>query len=68
MNENKLSVKDILYIKDIFNWNYIAIKKYELYIDLCDCDEINKKLNELIQMHVDFCKSLIKVMEGCINK
>ena len=68
MRKEKLSTKDISYIKDMFNWNYTIIKKYELYLDLASNENITSKLEELIQMHKDFCQSLIGILKGELDK
>ena len=68
MRKEKLSTKDLAYIKDIFNWNDVIIKKYKLYLDLSKEDNIVNKLEELIDMHTEFCNTLITILEGEINK
>ena len=68
MRKEKLSTKDLAYIKDIFNWNDVIIQKYTLYLNLATEDDIVNKLNELIKMHQDFCKTLIIILKGETNK
>ena len=68
MRKEKLSTKDLAYIKDIFNWNDVIICKYKLYLDLSTEEIIINKLKELIEMHEEFCNTLISILEGEINK
>ena len=68
MRKKILSTKDLAYIKDMFNWNDVIICKYKLYLDLSTEEEITNKLNELITIHQEFCNTLIKILEGEINK
>ena len=30
---NEISTKDLQYIKDMFNWNFVAMKKFDDYIE-----------------------------------
>ena len=66
--ENMISTKDAAYIKDMFNWNFVAMKKFDNYIENVEDEEIVKKLNNLADMHFQNCNTLIKLLEGEINE
>lgn len=59
-----ISTKDSAYIKDMFNWNFVAMKKFDDYLDHVENEEIAKKLNSLADMHFKNCNILIKLLEG----
>lgn len=59
-----ISTKDSAYIKDMFNWNFVAMKKFDNYLDNVENASIAKKLNELAEMHFNNCNSLIELLEG----
>mgnify|MGYP001859494122 FL=1 len=63
-----ISTKDSAYIKDMFNWNFVAMKKFDNYIENVEDEEIVKKLNNLADMHFQNCNTLIKLLEGEINE
>lgn len=63
LSKDKLSTKDIAYIKDIFNWNIVTQNKYTLYLDLVQDKNIKDELKELITMHHEFCVTLVKILE-----
>ena len=68
MNNKYLSPKDVSYIKDIFDWNYLALNKYKFYNDLTLSENVHQKLNDLIDMHTDFCHLLINILKEVTNK
>ena len=63
-----ISTKDSAYIKDMFNWNFVAMKKFDNYIENVEDEEIVKKLNNLADMHFQNCNTLIILLEGEINE
>ena len=62
--ENMISTKDAAYIKDMFNWNFVPMKKFDDYLGNVENEDIAKKLDELAQMHFKNCNSLIELLEG----
>ena len=66
--QEMISTKDSAYIKDMFNWNFVAMKKFDNYIENVEDEEIVKKLNNLADMHFQNCNTLIKLLEGEINE
>ena len=63
-----ISTKESAYLKDRFNWNFVAMKKFDNYIENVEDEEIVKKLNNLADMHFQNCNTLIKLLEGEINE
>ncbi len=62
-----ISTKDIAYIKDMFNWNYILFKKYDDYLENIEDEEICKLTNELSNLHFNNCNELLNLLEGSDN-
>lgn len=66
--ETMISTKDSAYIKDMFNWNLVALKKYSDYLEYVEDEKIAKLLDELIKMHNKNCEDLIRILEeGGLN-
>lgn len=59
-----ISTKDSAYIKDMFNWNLVAMKKFSDYLEYVSDEKIADLLEELINMHSKNCKELIKILES----
>ena len=59
-----ISTKDIAYIKDMFNWNFVAMKKFEDYSVNVENEEIAKKLDTLIDMHFSNCNTIAQLLES----
>ena len=51
MNEvpNIISTKDLSYIKDMMNWEFVLVKKANHYEDLVNDKEIKEKLLEILE-------------------
>ncbi|MFA7120680.1 MAG: hypothetical protein WC277_04325 [Bacilli bacterium] len=60
---NMISTKDLLYIGDMFNWNMIAAKKFELFLNEIQDEECNKTINKLCNMHYQICADLTDLLE-----
>ncbi len=58
-----MSTKDLAYIKDVFNWNIIALKKYQEYQNYIQDTQIIKLLDKLIKEHQNNCDKLIMLLE-----
>ncbi|MDD2505421.1 MAG: spore coat protein [Bacilli bacterium] len=61
---NMISTKDLSYISDMFNWNIVAAKKYDYYLNQCEDEECVKLLNELSDLHHQICEDLLNLIEG----
>lgn len=58
-----ISTKDSAYIKDMFNWNLVAFKKFNDYIDYIEDEDIIKLVSNLVEMHIKNCTELIDILE-----
>ena len=43
---NIISTKDLSYLEDMLNWNFILIKKINNYIDMVKDDDVRKVLSK----------------------
>ena len=59
-----ISTKDSAYLKDMFNWNFVAMKKFDDYIENIENEEIVKKLDELADMHLKNCSNIVNILES----
>lgn len=59
-----ISTKDSAYLKDMFNWNLVAFKKFNDYLDFLEDEEIIKLVNGLIELHYKNCEEIIEILEG----
>lgn len=59
-----ISTKDSAYIKDMFNWNYVAYKKFDSYLENIQDEEISKLVENLVDMHFKNCNNIIKLLES----
>lgn len=62
-----ISTKDCSYIKDMFNWNLVALKKFTDYQDFVQDEEVIKLLDNLVKMHEKNCNNLIEMLESEAN-
>lgn len=59
-----ISTKDLSYISDAFNWNFIMAKKCNNYIDLACDEEVKDAIKGCFKLHKDICNKLIDIIEG----
>lgn len=59
-----ISTKDLSYISDMFNWNLVAMKKFNDYLSYVEDEEIIKLIESLIKMHQKNCEELINLLES----
>lgn len=60
---NIITNKDLLYIKDMLDWNLLMNKKIYLLMDLVTDEEIMKLLKKAKKMHAKHYGELIGVFE-----
>ncbi len=60
---NIISTKDLLYVKDMLNFNLIMNKKLYSYLDCVDDTSINKELCKLMKMHRDHFNELLQILD-----
>jgi len=59
-----ISTKDLSYIKDAFEWNFLTAKKcYNAFLCV-ENEEIKEELKKSYKMHKNICEDLIKLLEG----
>lgn len=59
---NIISTKDLSYIKDILNWEFILIKKINHYDEfICD-KEIKKLINKCNNKHKEHYNKLLEIL------
>jgi hypothetical protein len=60
---NIITIKDLLYIEDMLNWNFIMNKKIYSFLE-CVCDsEIEEILIKAKKMHAKHYKELLSILE-----
>lgn len=60
---NVISNKDLLYIKDMLNWNLIMNKKLCSYIEIIDDTETLKVFNKAMKMHYEHFEELLDIFD-----
>ncbi len=59
-----ISTKDLSYISDIFEWNFVAGKTANHFKEEAYDDEIKDMLGNIFKMHKNICNSLVKELGG----
>ena len=65
---NMISTKDASYLKDMFNWNIIALKKFIVYKEYINDKEITNIVKKLITMHEVNCEEILNILGSDINE
>lgn len=65
MNEvpEMVSTKDLAYIEDMLNWNFIAVKKINSYLQNINDEEINELFSYISEKYKEHYQSII----DCLN-
>lgn len=58
-----ISGKDLDYIKDMLNWNFIAAKKTKSYLEHVNDADVNKIFNQVNEMHQKHYNTLLNILE-----
>ena len=58
-----ISDKDLLYIKNMLNWNLIMNKKINMYLDCVDDNQVEKLLTNTMKMHYDHYDELLNILD-----
>lgn len=58
-----ISGKDLLYLEDIFKWNYTAYKEIEHFIDEVEDEQIKDLFENIRNMHEDNMNFVIKILK-----
>lgn len=59
---NQISVKDLLYIEDMMNWNYLMNKKICDYVECIEDEEVKELLLKVKKMHKKHYKELLNIL------
>ena len=60
---NVISVKDLLYIEDMLNWNFIMNMKIYSYLECIEDEEIKKLLIKTKKMHSKHYQDLLNILQ-----
>mgnify|MGYP004562148835 FL=1 len=60
---NVISVKDLLYIEDMLNWNFIMNKKIYSCLECIEDEEIKKLLIKTKKMHSKHYQDLLNILQ-----
>ena len=60
---NIISVKDLLYIEDMMNWNFIMNKKIYFFLECASDSEVKEILTKAKKMHAKHYKELLSILE-----
>jgi hypothetical protein len=60
---NVISNKDLLYIKDMLNWNLIMNKKIYSFLDCIEDQSIAKLLTKTMKMHFEHYNTLLDIFD-----
>lgn len=60
---NIISIKDLLYIEDMLNWNLIMNKKIYSYLECVEDIEACELLTKVKKMHAKHYKELLSLIE-----
>ncbi len=58
-----ISTKDLAYLSDMFEWNFIAAKKALHYSNEVQDENIQKKLKNVYQMHEKNLKKILEILQ-----
>lgn len=56
--------KDLDYLSDMFQWNYIALKKVDNYCDLVEDEEIVSIFEKACSLFDDNLNSILNILES----
>jgi hypothetical protein len=62
-----ISCKDLDYIKDMLNWNFIAVKKANHYLGHIQDNDVKTMLQEVSNMHKKHFNTLLGIIGGNKN-
>ncbi|HHT38304.1 MAG TPA: spore coat protein [Mollicutes bacterium] len=62
-----ISSKDLDYIKDMLNWNFIAAKKANHYLQHIQDEEVATLIKEVSEMHKRHYDMLLNILQGGQN-
>jgi len=57
-----ISTKDLDYIKDMLNWNFIAAKKATHYLEHIEDEEVSDLVGQISEMHKQHFNTLLSIL------
>ena len=60
---NVITPKELLYLEDMMNWNFVMNKKISSYIECSESDEVKELLIKIGKMYKKQFKDLLNVIE-----
>ncbi len=60
---NVISIKDLLYIEDMMNWNFVMNKKIYAFLENVEDSEVKEILVKAKKMHAKHYKDLLNILE-----
>ncbi len=60
---NVITPKELLYLEDMMNWNFVMNKKISSYIECSESDEVKELLIKIRKMHKKQFKDLLNAIE-----
>lgn len=57
-----ISTKDLSYLSDIFEWNFIAAKKALHYSNQVQNEELKRELDKVYKMHEKHLKKILEIL------
>ncbi|MDD2469705.1 MAG: spore coat protein [Bacilli bacterium] len=57
-----ISTKDLDYIKDMLNWNFIAAKKANHYLEYIEDQEVAAIISQINEMHIQHYNILLDIL------
>ena len=57
-----ISTKDLSYLSDMFEWNFIAAKKALHYSNEVKNEELKKELDKVYKMHEKHLKKILEIL------
>ena len=58
-----ISTKDLSYLSDMFEWNFIAAKKALHYINQVQDEELKNELDKIYRMHEKHLKKILELLQ-----
>ena len=57
-----ISTKDLSYLGDMFEWNFVAAKKSLHYSNMITNEELKKELDKIYKMHEKHLKKILEIL------
>ncbi len=58
-----ISTKDLAYLSDMFEWNFIVSKKALHYSNEVTDEEVKKELDKVFKMHEKHLKKILELLQ-----